>query len=217
MDYQRTTAGAHGVFESLVLDRAAGTLEQRQRSAGKRTITRQITDKDGLRRLLDGFDPGTLFSEIEGNPDDVVPLPHESRDYHIAVDFRLAPRRVIMGSFDRKGLPDDWDDFARKIRSFIDSSGHGESFNPAIYGRGRRRRDERIFLSVSFPSSGKRYTYLGDDDSIEAGDAIIVPVGDEGRELPVIVERVDYCAAADAPYPLDKIKRMIRRCSDDEY
>lgn len=216
VDYQRTTTGEADHTETLVLNRAAGMLEQQLREGG-RTVIRQIVDGDGIRRLLDSLDPGKLFNCIEGHPDDIVPLPHETREYHITVDFRLGPRRVIEGSFDQKGLPDDWDDFGRKICSFIDSSDRGETFNPGIYGRSRRRRDELIFLGVEFPSSGKRYTYLSDDDSIVVGDAVIVPVGDEGHEVPVVVEQVDYCAAADAPYPLDKIKRMIRRCSDEEY
>ena len=217
VDYQRTTTGEADHMEALVLDRTTGMLEQRRRGNGRRTVTRQIVDVDGIRRLLDSLDPGKLFTAIEGHPDDVLPLPHETREYRITVDFRLCPQRVIKGSFDRKALPDDWDDFARKIRAFISGCDRDEILNPRFYGRSRRRRDELIFLGVEFPSSGKRYTYLSDDGSIVVGDAVIVPVGDEGREFPVVVERVDYLAAADAPYPLDRIRRMIRRCSDEEY
>ena len=46
-----------------------------------------------------------------------------------------------------------------------------------------------ILLSVLFGDFEKRYFYVTDDDTIEVGNQVIVPVGDDGTERIVEVEK----------------------------
>ncbi|MCM1087791.1 MAG: hypothetical protein NC419_06515 [Muribaculaceae bacterium] len=63
-------------------------------------------DYDGIEDLFENFDAGNLFSHIEGNPDDVIETPNESKDYVLTIDFKKRPKHIIAGSYDKKGLPE---------------------------------------------------------------------------------------------------------------
>lgn len=61
-----------------------------------------------------------------------------------------------------------------------------------------------ILLSVIFGDFGKRYYYLTDDDTIEVGNQVIVPVGDDGTERIVEVIKKEYLDADTAFLPPEK-------------
>lgn len=63
-----------------------------------------------------------------------------------------------------------------------------------------------MFASVVFPGTVKSYYYLTEDESIEVGDYVIVPVGPENERKIVQVVNIEYFEKYDAPYPVDKIK-----------
>ena len=69
---------------------------------------------------MDDFDAEDLFSHIEGNPDDVVETPCEAKDYRITINYKKNPQRVIEGSYDKNGLPDDFADFAETVFVFME-------------------------------------------------------------------------------------------------
>lgn len=73
------------------------------------------------------------------------------------------------------------------------------------------KENEHIFCRVSFYYSPKYYYYLTDDSSLSPGDEVIVPTGDEDKYSIGTITRIEYHTADDAPYPLDKIKRIIRK------
>ena len=73
-----------------------------------------------------------------------------------------------------------------------------------------------ILLSVLFGDFGKRYYYITDDDTIEVGNQVIVPVGDDGTERIVEVVKKEYLDTdtaflppEEAGLPVQKIKRII--------
>jgi hypothetical protein len=74
-----------------------------------------------------------------------------------------------------------------------------------------RNPDEVIYCLVSFSKGGSAYTYLTEDESIAVGDRVVVPVGDDNAERIGIVDAIDYNLLGDVPYPLDKVKKIIRR------
>ena len=80
-------------------------------------------------------------------------------------------------------------------------------FNPSVL----RRKDELIFCKVQFGGYGSPYSYLTDDESLKAGDWVVVPVGSSGSESTGKIESIEYCTAEDAPYPIDAIKKIIRK------
>ena len=71
--------------------------------------------------------------------------------------------------------------------------------------------DEYIFVNVFFDGGGKTYCYLCDDDLIQDGDEVLVPVGRDGEMKSVIVDSVELHTADDAPFPIDKCKKVVRR------
>lgn len=71
--------------------------------------------------------------------------------------------------------------------------------------------DEYIFVNVLFEGGGKTYCYLCDDDLIQDGDEVLVPVGRDGELKSVIVDSVELHTANDAPFPIDKCKKVVRR------
>lgn len=157
-----------------------------------------------------------MFSNINGNPSDVIETPNETKDYKITIDSNNMPKRIIEGSFDKNGLPDDFSEFIETIFDFVNFYGIGEIFNPSIYGKTKRRKSDYIFLSVTFLESYKNYYYLTDDDSIKVGDYVIVPVGRNNYKEIAEVVNVEYFDEKNAPFPIERTKEIIRKCTPDE-
>lgn len=202
--------------ERLVIDRETGTLEYRKEYGGENRVSGKYEMKDKIENLLDEFDAEELFSYVEENPDDVIDTPDENLSYKITVDYKKNPQRVIEGDFDRKSLPEDFADFIERVSRFIRCYGIGDIFNPLIYRKKKRCKSDYIFCSVIFESPYKSYYYLTDDDSIDIGDFVIVPAGKDNHEAIVEVIHIEYFSEADAPFPVDNTKKIIRKCTDEE-
>jgi hypothetical protein len=147
----------------------------------------------------------------------VVYDPNESKDYKIRLEYRNKAKRTIEGSYDKKGLPNDFSNFIEKVFNFISFYGLGEIFDPSIYGKLRRRQSEYIFCSVIFDERYKSYYYLTDDDSIEVGDFVLVPAGEDDDETIVEVVKVEYFSKEKAPFPIEKTKKIIRKLTDEDF
>ena len=132
-------------------------------------------------------------------------------------NYKKNPQRVIEGSYDKNGLPDDFADFAETVFDFIRFYGMGEIFDPSVYGKVKRHQSEYIFCSVTFDEGYKSYYYLTNDDSIEVGDFVIVPAGKDNHEAVVEVVNIEYFNDENAPLPAEKTKRIIRKCTDDDF
>ena len=74
-----------------------------------------------------------------------------------------------------------------------------------------KKENEYIFVNVYFEWGGKTYCYLCDDELIQDGDEVLVPVGREGELKTVIVDSVELHTAEDAPFPIGKCKKVVRR------
>lgn len=67
-----------------------------------------------------------------------IGTPEEAKDYKITVLYEKRPQRIIEGSFDKEGLPNDFEKFIEIVREFMLFFGLGEIFNPSIYNRKRK-------------------------------------------------------------------------------
>lgn len=92
----------------------------------------------------------------------------------------------------------------------------GEILNPSVYGKAKRRKSAYIFCSVTFDEGYKSYYYLTDDDSIEVGDFVLVPAGKDNHEAVVEVVDIEYFSADEVPFPVEKTKKIIRKCTDTD-
>ncbi len=203
--------------EKLVLDRKSETLEHIQNIGSGCVVSRKYYVQGGVESLLDDIDADDLFGAVEENPIDVIDDPFETKDYTITVDFKRGPQRVISGTYDKKALPDAWGDFANNVWEFICFYGFGELLDPAVYEKVRRRIQDYIYCSVEFDEGYKSYYYISDDDSIEVGDHVIVPVGKDNYHSVAEVVKVEYFAAENVPLPLEKTKHIIRKCTGDDF
>ena len=73
-----------------------------------------------------------------------------------------------------------------------------------------------LFCSISFSEYGDEYHYISDIATIKAGDYIIVPTGKDDIERVGRVEKIQYYSRWTAPYPINKAKKIIRICTDDD-
>lgn len=80
----------------------------------------------------------------------------------------------------------------------------------------KRKPGEIIYCSVSLEDGGKTYYYTTDDESIEVGDEVIIPVGAANTELHGIVESVGYYLPENVPFPYDRTKAIIRKADGSE-
>lgn len=195
--------------EQLIIDRESESIEHIQRIGSGCNIYRKYQVDKGVSALLDEMDADSLFTYIKGNPEDVVDNSNESKDYTITVDFKKSPQMIVKGSFNKNGLPEDWPEFAKDIFDFLSTYDLGEILNPSVYKKVLRREGEFMFCSVEFSKGGKTYYYLSEDDTIQVGDWVVVPVGRDGDTAKVKVVNIEYFSEEDAPFPIDKVKRII--------
>lgn len=203
--------------EHLIIDRETETLEHIQNIGTGCKVSRKYEIEEGIESLLENFDAEDLFTHIQGDPDDVIDTPNETKDYKITIDYKNSPQRVIEGSYDKNGLPEDFAVFAETVFEFMRFYGMGEIFDPSVYGKAKRRQSEYIFCSVTFNEGYKSYYYLTDDDGIEVGDFVLVPAGKDNHEAVVEVVNIEYFSEENVPLPVEKTKKIIRKCTDDDF
>lgn len=75
----------------------------------------------------------------------------------------------------------------------------------------KRKPGEVIYCKVSFNDDGTTYYYQTEDEGVEVGDRVLVPVGQENYERTAIVKEIEYFVSNKAPYPLDKTKHIVRK------
>lgn len=85
----------------------------------------------------------------------------------------------------------------------------------------KRCKDERDktyrYVKVIFnPFSSGAYSYIDEERTACKNDFVLVPVGSANEsKFAQVVSVKDYCAA-DAPYPVERTKRIIRLATKEE-
>ena len=181
------------------------------------TITQKFQVQGEVKKLLDSLYAESLFENFDDQLPDEIDGSHETKEYKIVIDFEEANQRTITGRYDKNGLPEDWSYFAEVVLKFLTSYGIGEMLDSTVYNKTKRRSDEYIYCSVTFGESYNTYDYLTDDDSIEVGDLVIVPVGKDNHQVVVEVVKIRYYQENKVPYPIDKTKKIIRKYTEEEF
>ena len=189
--------------ETLVISRKDGTLILLQNTGAGQDVT--LTYKD-LRRVRDVIKMCAEFiEEFEDMQMDDEGYP----EYELRIKYYKKPELKLKGTYNRRCLPSNWSVFIEKIYSSIKHSSFvWDIFHPQFYNRGVKP-GEYIFCSVSFEEYGKTYYYLTDDDTLEIGDEVLVPVGKNNILKTAVVEDIEYYTEDTVPFPLDKIKRIV--------
>ena len=197
--------------DHLVIDRQTETIEDVLQLAEQCEVTRKYHVAEGVTSFLDDLDIEGLFTEFNEPEEDLLPSPEGTAIYEVKVEFYRQEPRIISGTYDKQGLPKDWPKFIEDLYQFISFYGFGEMFDEKQYARTYRKKNDYIFLSVKFGDYGKPYYYLTDDDTIQVGDQVEVPVGNDGTERIVRVSKKEYFSEDKLPMPLDKVKAIIGR------
>lgn len=203
--------------EQLVIDRETETLEHIQRVGAGCVVSRKYYVQEGVTGLLDDLDADSLFEHITGNDPDVITDPNETKDYEITVAFHKRRQLTISGTYDKNGLPEDWPELAESILDFMRFYGIGEILDPSVYMKAKRKTTDYIFCSVEFDEGSKSYYYLSEDDMLSIGDLVFVPVGKDGRTAIVEIVNIEYFPEDKVPFPLDKVKRILRKCTNEDF
>lgn len=190
--------------EKLIIDRISETLCYVKERENEYLVTREFTMKNEVSELLDQFKAEELFLELPKNRQEV-------KDYTITLDYKKKPRKIITGRFDKKGLPVDFKEFAKKVDNFIKKYDLGDILNPGLYEKAKRKKAEIIFCSVIFDGESKSYYYLTNDESIRVGDMVVVPVGRSNQEAVVKVVKVEYFAREEVPRPIEATKYILSK------
>ncbi len=196
--------------EKLTIDRQTETVEYFRRIGSECDTTWKYHVGGGVEQLLDEID-ADMFEDIEGNPSDAIDNPKESKTYTITIDFAHLPTKTITGTFDHRGLPTEWASFANDLREFMLFYGEGEILDRRFYEAQKLCPGDIIYLSVSFGDGYKTYYYKTEDDSIEVGDLVVVPVGNDGKERIVKVVKKEYYQADALPMPFEKVKDVSEK------
>lgn len=201
-------------IEELILDRDSNSIEHSQISADVNYYMKLNVNKYFLY-LLENLYSSYMLENGEKNKN-FVEIPNEKRDYELIVDFKKSPRKVLKGSYDKEGLPYEWKEIIEEIKSFMIYFYKIEVFSKDFYDKPRRKYGEYIYCKVQFRNSYKYYYYITTDDSIIRGDYVLVPAGTNNKVEIVEVKSVEYYEEKFVPYPLNKVKHILRKCTDDE-
>ena len=72
------------------------------------------------------------------------------------------------------------------------------------------------FVFVDFEFGTREYSYLCEDEKLGVNSLVVVPVGKSNREKTAKIIGVQFADAENAPYPMDKIKSVIRAANAEE-
>lgn len=201
--------------EKLILERSSQTFEYIQTGPyGKKIHKYELPGE--INQLLDFFHPYQLFTKINTTPDDVIENPLDTKEYTITVNLNDGTQRSICGSFDKDELPQDYEYFILNVIDFFEQSERREIFSSYLYKQRKPRKSDYLYCSVQFEDSYKHYYYISDDKSVQVGDFVIVPAGPENIPTIVRIVRLYYCDEKHAPYPPEKTKHIIRKCTEEE-
>ncbi|WP_251545414.1 hypothetical protein [Limosilactobacillus caecicola] len=200
--------------ETLVLNRADNSITYDRKIKDGPTVTTVYRDLVDVTHILDNLNSVDFAETIPGIPEDVVPDQEDKFGHFDCVIQRRQLRPIhFSGDYEQYCLPKPWTTLMKVLGDLMDVPPMGELLNPDYYQRRRRTTDDVIYLTVTFNEFSNQYQYLTDDDSIEIGDQVVVPVGDDDHEQTVTVAGKHYYKRDEVPYPLDKVKEVIRKAN----
>lgn len=201
--------------ESIIINREENTIEH-NKIIGEECKVYQIFEVEGLiDSIFDNFKEENLFKEVKGNPEEAIGIPDKIRKYKITIDYEKKPQRIIEGDFDKRGLPEDFSEFAEILLESLSFYSFEEILNPKFYEKVRRLKEQYIYCSLSFGSGEKTYYYRNEDDEVEEGDLVLVPVGPDNHEAVAFVDKVEYFYKEDVPFPLEKTKFILEKYNEE--
>lgn len=105
---------------------------------------------------------------------------------------------------------DEFDEYGERGFCDDESDASTESIDEITASQ---KTEKLLYAKVKLGDSSFGYSYRCNDQSIKAGDKVIVPVGDK-QEITGTVISVDFYALDQVPYPIEKTKFIIRKAEE---
>lgn len=203
--------------ETLEIDRDSASLDIKRTIDDRCKMSFHYEIENEIPSLLDELSEHEVFQQVKPYPSDVVQFTDITQTYTICINYEYGEDRVIQGYFDANGLPVDYEDFANALLYMISFYRFSELLDDSYFNKMNPRVDDLIYCSVSFDDEEDRtYYYISDDYHVQEGDYVLVPVGEDNEETIAKVERVEYVSEDEVPYPVEKTKHIIRKCTLDD-
>ncbi|MSE08548.1 hypothetical protein GKC33_07480, partial [Lactobacillus salivarius] len=197
-------------IEKLIITAKEDKIEYSQKDDKGMKSAKTYVIPNKVKELLENYSFTNSFNRILGNPKDVI-KPEEKRDYQLIIENSQNDRKIYVGTYDKYSLPTDWGDFIKDITNIISQEDEEEIFKSSVYNRRLRRKGEYIICGVFFEGGYKEYNYLTDDESIQVGDEVEIPVGVDNHVVKAKIADVNYYYKEEAPYPIEKTKKILRK------
>ena len=197
--------------ENLVIDRSSQTIEYSWNYKSGYSVSHTYRLNDEIGNLLDKFDPRIFFTTISGTIKSTTVQSDSENSYTVSIVYNNCLGRVISGTFDKTGLPQDFPYFSKEVYRLIKNFFSGDMFDPSVYSAVSRHTSSYIYCKVMFEENGKSYYYITDDETINIGDLVVVPAGPDNAESVVKVVDIHRYSIEDVPFPVEKTKRILRK------
>ena len=205
--YSADQVSYKGIREELEVDKETVTIKRNLEDGTAVEFTCKIPDK--LADFLEYLENAEVFYYIENTDEELFYDPDDKNYYELSLFYEKKGTLITDGTYDKRNLPYFFNVFIGNLAEILAKSAIPDIFDPSIYGKMVRSESDFIYLSVEFSPDGESYYYRTEDDGIDVGDKVIVPVGNHGREAVVEVIDKEYFAYENVPFPLEETKMII--------
>ena len=203
--------------ENFIIDADLGTIEHIQNISEDIVVSKKYQIKYEIKKLLDEINSKNLFENNKQNLNEIIFPSNEERKYSIIIDFKKKGQKVINGFYYKNNLPKCWRNLIYNIEHLIKFFDYKELFDEKVFDKELFSKDDFMFCSVVFSDCGKKYYYISEDNNINIGDDVLVSVGKEHKIKIVKVVKIEYFNEKNSPFPIEKTKRIIRKCVKSDY
>ena len=181
--------------ERLVLDRTAKTL-----TLNKKNSSHIYNIGEDIKKIFDACQ--NFFDGIETGDADI----NFGSRINIELIRHDGSSETFETLFNENFLP-GLNDFIAEIHACAEDL-TAEIFAPETI-KFASRQGKYILCKVQFQDSYKHYTYRTDDETFSIGDVVDVPVGRYNDVNQARIVEIGYFDEYEAPFPIDKIKKII--------
>lgn len=134
----------------------------------------------------------------------------------VRVGFHDGSQEHFLWHYNRTCLPENWPHFIGLIAHRLQLSAMFiNMITPSVYMKGARA-GEIIYCTVKIPSLNRSYYFTTEDNSLEKGDKVLVPFGEDSAPMSGEITKVEYFYPENAPHPLEETRSIIGRDFDHE-
>lgn len=107
-----------------------------------------------------------------------------------------------------------WNDMLRQLQGILPDL-ETKLLSPETY-RYELHGGKYIYCKVRLPNSYRLYSYRTEDETLQVGDLVDVPVGQDNDVICGKIEEIGYYNERNAPYPVHKTKLIIGKHDGNE-